>query len=182
MANLTTTISKIQSMCSWIDCKELCKSIKPHNNDVPVTLLQILDNNGAEDALLALRCWDYREWCLPIANIVEPCLHLSKCESIRNMSNTIRSWHCGGVTNGILDIECSKAWDTVRHVDNAMERDAASSAAWATEVTKCAAWDSAWDAISAELAAERATGSGTVLWWRGMWLRNETLIRDFCNK
>jgi len=41
-----------------------------------ITLLDILDSNGVEDAFWALRCWGYKDYCLLLADVAESVLHI----------------------------------------------------------------------------------------------------------
>jgi hypothetical protein len=133
MPNLTTTLEEIRkhNPCEsgW---KKLCKTLGTSNPNEQVTLLQILDSNCVEDAFWSLRCWDYREWCLLIADVIEPALQYSESEAVREMSNTIRKWHKGALSNDNLSAARAAARSAARSA-------ASDAAAWA------AAWDAAWE-------------------------------------
>lgn len=117
----------------------------------PITLLQLLDSNGIHDALWALRCWNYRDHCLLLADIIEPSGKHSDCDAVRNMATTIRRWHAGNITDADLARAAAARGE--------------SAAAWAS------AWAAAADAADAERAARAANSE---------WSRIEQLMRDFC--
>lgn len=162
MTNLKTTIGVIKSHSpcepGW---KKLCKSLGTTRPETEVTLSQIFKSNGVQDAYWALnKCWDYRDWCLLIADVIDiPKVRNHSCSAVREMPDAIRGWHAGTVTDEQL---AEAAWEA---------EWAAARAAWAER----AAWEAAWEAARAaraEWSAEAEAAS---------WERNEKLMREFCN-
>lgn len=152
MPNLKTTLGVIKSHSScesgW---KNLCKTLGTIEPETEVTLLQILDSNGVQDAYWALgRCWGYRDRCLLIADVIDISeVRNHNCAAVRDMPDTIRRWYAGIIT------------------DDQLAAAAAASAAWVV----CAAAAAA----SAAWAAEAAWAARAAAWYR-----NEKLMREFC--
>jgi len=73
---MKTTYEKIKSFrpCSdgW---KKLLENTNPEMNmTAEIDLMDILRSNGIKDAVWALRCWDYMDWCLFICDVCESIL------------------------------------------------------------------------------------------------------------
>jgi len=46
-----------------------CENLGTHDADIEVSLIQILESNGIQDAVWALRCFDYTDYCLFLADV-----------------------------------------------------------------------------------------------------------------
>jgi len=95
---MKTTLREIRSFepCSsgW---KKLCQGLGTSDLDTEVTILQILEINGAEDAFWALRTQRYEDWCPVFEEIVKSCcytfaynsVHISAYISAYDIANDI---------------------------------------------------------------------------------------------
>ena len=80
---MKTTLRKIKSFDpqyfgSNDFMKKLCKNLGTTNLDTEVSILQILESNGVEDAFWALRTQDYKDYCLILADIAESVLDIAE--------------------------------------------------------------------------------------------------------
>jgi hypothetical protein len=64
--------------------------------------MQILESNGIKDAVWVLRCFDYKNQCLFLADLAESVLHIYEAENDnqapRLAINGIREYHAGKIT------------------------------------------------------------------------------------
>ena len=156
---LTTTLGEIKRYEPCTD--EWATLTRLYGTDpcTPVTLLQILDNNGAEFAYWALRCWPYRDYCILLADLIDSIAHLLP-EGV-NTAPVIRRWHAGEATDQELAAAARAAWDAT---------GAGMDAAWAAWDAASATASAAWDAASAAAREQ----------WK-QWDTNEELMRSFLN-
>ena len=140
--------------------------IKAYGRDTPITLLQILDINGFDDALWALRACDdaetfsrllacdYAEHVLPIFETQYP-----DDDRPRKAIAVSRRHAHGEATDAELSAAWA-AWHAAWYAAEADARDAARAAraaAWAAWHAAGAAWHAAWHAgAAAWYAAEAA--------------------------
>jgi len=95
---MKTTLGKIKSFNPCVPgWKKLCKSLGTTNLDTEVSILQILEINGVEDAFWALRTQEYEDYCIVIADIEESTLHIFEEEHPkdvrpRNLIQAIRNY------------------------------------------------------------------------------------------
>jgi hypothetical protein len=197
MANLKTTLGKIKSFdpCAY-GWKKLCKSLGTTDNKAEVTLLQILESNGVQDTYWALRCCDYRKYCLLLADGIKPVLHLSDCADVQNMSKTIRLWYYKKLTNRELAAARDATWATAKDAAKAAAKDAAWTAAFAAAkgtasdavfaAVRAAANDAAWTTANDAAWTTASNAMRTAAWITAFaaakdaaWERNEKLMRDF---
>ena len=140
---MKTTLNKIRD-CS--PCPEgwtkLLKSLhKTKADDEPVSIIQILDSNGLDDALWCLRAVSGRDreirhyavWC---ARQVE---HLMTDQRSKDALNVAERFADGNATQTELDAAWTAAWTAAGNASRAAVWDAA----------RAAAWDAAWDAARA---------------------------------
>ncbi len=124
--------------------------IKAYGRDTPITLLQILDINGLDDALWALRACDDAEVFsrLLACDYAEHVLHLFEAQ-------------CPGDDRPHKAIEVAR-----RHArGEAMEEALAAARAAAWDAAWAAAWDAAWAAAwDAACAAAGAAGAAERTW------------------
>jgi len=73
---------------------KLTKNLGTHDADTEVTLMQILRSNGIEDAIWALRCFDYIDYCLFLADIAESVLDIFE-KHTGYKDNSVRRCICG---------------------------------------------------------------------------------------
>lgn len=148
----TTTLNEIKrhNPCEsgWKKLTKNLGGIRKYGKDTPVTLLQILDSNGLNDALWALRaCNDERFARLLACDYAEHILHIfeSRYPDDKRPRRAIEvSRRCA---DGLAtEDELNAARDAAR---------AARDAAWAAEAAARAAW-AAWAAARAAEAAARA--------------------------
>lgn len=132
--------------------KNLGKS-KP--DDEPLDLMEILESNGIMDVTWALRCFEYRDYCLFLADIVESALpvfekELPDDERPGRLIQGIRDFHKGEITKEEL-----KDLGRAVYAANYVYTDAANYAyAAAYYATTNAAYISAY--IAAYIAADYA--------------------------
>lgn len=148
---MKTTLNKIRECdpCedSW---RKLLKSLgKTEADDEDLSILTILESNGLDDALWALRAvkgYD-REIRLLACDYAEHVLHIFEeaCHNDKRPRNAIevsKRYANGEATREELDAARSDAWD----------------AAWyaAADAASRAAWDAAWAALEADSRVARA--------------------------
>jgi hypothetical protein len=151
---ITTTLNKIRK---HLPCKEgweqlLANLAKTKADDEPLPLTTILDSNGLDDCLWALRTvpehdslWrKYAVWC---ARQVE---HLITDERSKLALDVAWRHSNGEATDEDLDAAGDAAWVAARDAAWVAARDAAGAAAAA------AAWVAAWVAAGAAAAAAAA--------------------------
>ena len=75
---MITTLNDIKSHLPCTSGWEtLLKSLgKTKPDDEPIDLMTILKSNGIKDAIWCLRCFDYLDYCLFLADIAESVLHI----------------------------------------------------------------------------------------------------------
>lgn len=78
----------------------------------PIT--DILDSNGLDDAVWCLRCFEYKDYCLFLADVAESVLHIyeenNASKAPRDAINAIRDYHAGKISKGDLDAAVSAAY------------------------------------------------------------------------
>ena len=170
-----TTLNKIRSHSPCEDgYKKLCKSlggIRKYGKDTPITIRQIVESNGLDDALWTLRTMPEHNnrWRLLAVRYARTVQHLmADPRSLAAMDVAER--HARGLAEDAeLTAASNAAWAAARAASNAAW--AASNAAWAAlddadaaRAVAGAAWDAAraaaaaaWDAADAAGAAARDT-------------------------
>ena len=164
---MNTTLNKIQAHDPCADgwAKLLAFLGKTEADDEELSLLTILESNGLDDALWALRAVEsydreIRLFACDCAERVMP-IYEKECPDdsrVRDCIETARRFAEGGATDGELraawDAAADAAWDAARAARAAAwaARDAARAAAWAA--ARAAAW-AARDAARAARAAAR---------------------------
>ena len=73
---MKTTYEKIKSFCPCSDgWKKLLENTNPEMDmEKEIELIDILKSNGIKDAVWALRCFDYLDYCLFLADVAESTL------------------------------------------------------------------------------------------------------------
>jgi hypothetical protein len=108
MQELKTTLGKIKSFDPCVDgWKKLIKTVGNSDEKTEVTLLQILDSNGPEDAYWALRCWNYKEYAPLLANVAESVVYIYSEQfpddnRVQKCIDTIRAYANGDCSRGLL--------------------------------------------------------------------------------
>ena len=164
--NLKTTYKKIRNCepCTegW---EKLLKNCNPeHDMEKQVSLLEILDSNGIKDAIWSLQCWEYRDYCLLLADIAESVLHIwtTKYPDDNRPAlaiQAIRDWHAGKIT----DQQLQAAYTAAAYTADAYAAYAA------------AAYAAADAAYAAADAADAAADAAKQLQWKKI----ENLMREF---
>ena len=123
--------NKVVCMLKGIEFGEYKKTHIRFNHSAPISLVDIANNNGIDDALWCLRCnpeWErdsrlFAVWC---ARQVQ---HLMKDErSIHSLD--VAEKHADG---NATDEELTAAWAAARAADTAAAMAAATAAAWAAD-------------------------------------------------
>src|SRR6056297_1815265 len=94
---------------SWSQCQ-----LSEEQLDTEVSILEILESNGVEDAFWALRTQEYRDYCLILADIAESVLHIweeryPNDNRPRLAVETIRKWYSGEATDQDLEVAAATA-------------------------------------------------------------------------
>ena len=176
MTELVTTLNKIETRRHCRDGWEklLVGLGKTEPDDDPLPLMKILELNGIEDAVWALQCFKYREYCLFLADVAESVLHIyeSKYNSKapRQAIQAIRDWHAGEIDDKALADAADSAYA------------AAHAAAYATHADAYAAADAAANAAdayayaAADAAAYAAADDAADAAWEKKWRDVEALF------
>ena len=148
---MKTTLKKIKehNPCSGGWQKLLSHLHKTKAADEPLSILTILDSNGVEDAIWALRAVDgydkeirlFAVWC---ARRVQ---HLMKDERSIKAIDVAEAYANGKATKEELAAALDAAWDAALDAESDAAWDAARAAAW--DATLDAESDAAWDAARA---------------------------------
>ena len=106
---MKTTLRKIKSfnpcLPGW---RTLCEGLGTTDPDTEVSILQILEINGVEDAFWALRTQKYKDYCLVLADIAESVLHIFEEEypddkRPRRTIQAIRDYKAGKISKKELE-------------------------------------------------------------------------------
>ena len=158
----TTTLRKIASFdpCSegW---EQLTTALGTTAPDAEVSLAFILNSNGINDAIWALRCFDYKDYCLFTEDVAESVAHLNPDPRVSAAIAAVRAWHKGQIS----EEELRDAADAARAAadDAYTAADAADAAAYAAadaaDAAAYAAADAAYAAHAACYAAHAAAAA-----------------------
>lgn len=104
---LTTTLDRIEShnpcRSGW---ELLLKNSVHYTGCQPMSLIHILESNGIRDAIWALRCFDYKDYCLFLADVAESVLgfYEKKDDSKAPVLaiEGIRKYHAGDISKAEL--------------------------------------------------------------------------------
>ena len=160
-----------------MDIDEQFSLLTEEEKDKEVDLIEILESNGIKDAVWVLRCFDYRFYCLFLADVAESVLPIFEAkypEDDRPMKaiQAIRDFHAGKISAEELAAEAAAARAAVRDAATGDAAWAAAlAAAWAA-AAEDAAWDAAWAAAwDAAWAAEDAA-------WGAAWAAARAAAED----
>lgn len=135
---MKTTYAKIKSFDPCTKGWEiLLKNTNPKMDmEKEINLMDILRSNGIRDAVWALRCFDYMDWCLFACEVAESVLPIfekkyPKDDRPRKALQAIRDYKAGKITKQDL----SAAYDAA-YAASAAAYDAAASAAYAARQKK----------------------------------------------
>jgi len=113
---LTTTLNEIKdySPCAEGWTKLLRSLDKTKADDDPLDIIYILESNGIEDAIWCLRCFNYKDYCLFLADVAESVLPLSEAkhpgdQRPRETIEIIRAYKRGEVTKEELIVAADAA-------------------------------------------------------------------------
>jgi len=126
MSALKTTFAKIKShrpcVSGW---EKLLANCNPERDmQKEISLMQIYESNGIANAIWALRCWDFRDYCLFAAEALERALPLyedrfSAEPACREVIDAIRMY-----SNGQLDLQSAeKIFASTNQVLHEMENN-----------------------------------------------------------
>jgi len=144
---MKTTLNEIKKHNPCADgWPKLLKSLnKTKSDDKELDLMDILKSNGIKDAVWALRCFDYLDYCLFLADVAESVLHIyerkNKSKAPRSAIEAIREYRLGKIGKVQLKKAAYTAADAA-YAATADAADAAYAAAYA------AAYDAAADATA----------------------------------
>lgn len=119
-----------------------------------INLTDILKSNGIKDAVWALRCWDYMDWCLFICEVAESVLPIFEeqhpnDDRPRKALQAIRDYKDGKLTKQKMkDIFAVNAVNVATAIATA-NTDRKATAAGVEEANACAAAFAACDAVFA---------------------------------
>ncbi len=126
-----------------------CNPIPDGNKPVDI-VKDFLPDHGIKDAIWCLHCFDYKEYCLFLADLAESTLSIYQekypnDKRVEDCINAIRSYHAGDVDLDFLK-EVRKA---------AADAAAAAAAAYAAAAATAAAYAYAADAADADAARNK---------------------------
>jgi len=92
---------QIKGSGEWWDL--LTSKLGTENLDTDVSILEILESNGIQDAVWALRTQKYKDYCLFLADVAESVLHIFEREypeddRPRKCVEGVRLFHAGKIT------------------------------------------------------------------------------------
>ena len=135
---------------------------KTKADDEPLSFKSILDSNGLDDAIWALRSIDAPEARLFAVRCVRQIQHLISDERSLNALDVSEMYAVGNATSEELSAAWDAAWDAAQAEAQGAAHDAALDASWDTALD--AARDSALDAARSEARyAARAAAWATAL-------------------
>src|SRR6056297_2798687 len=136
---------------SWKECQ-----LSEEQLDTEVSILEILESNGVEDAFWALQTQEYRDYCLILADVAESVLHIweeryPNDNQPRLAVSTIRKWYSGEATDKEL-----------RNAASAVAGAAAGASAYAANAAADAAYAYAAGNAANDVAADAANAAADV--------------------
>jgi hypothetical protein len=160
-----------------------------------ISLKEILDICGIQDAVWCLQAFPYRDYCLFLADVAELSLPIFEDRypndtRVRDCIDAIRKWHANEIDNVALNA----ARDAARAAACAAARAAASDAAWdaANAAVNAVAWrwsaehstafDAAFDAANAAARAVASAVASAVAWaaaWDAAWERIKEIFEKY---
>ena len=148
---MNTTLNKIKehSPCSDGWKKLLANLGKSKADDETLSLMSILKSNGIEDAIWALKCFDYLDYCLFLADIAESVLHIyekkNESKAPREAIQAIRDYKAGKISRVELT-DAANAANTAAYTVNTDAAYSAYSSAYAAAYAAYASANAAADA------------------------------------
>jgi len=187
---MKTTLGKIRE---YNPCKsgwwKLLHSLNmtPGNYDKgkEVTILEILESNGVEDAFWCLRTQEYKDYCIILADVAESVLHIFEKDNPgdkrpRKAIEGVRAYHRGEITKKDLEVLAADAADAAAATayDDAYAAAYATAYAAADDAADAAAYADADDAAyaAADAAADAATAAYAAA---AQWKKNEEILRRY---
>jgi len=175
---MITTLREIKSFNPCVSgWKKLCRTLRTTNLDTEVSILQILESNGVQDAFWALKTQDYKDYCLILADIAESVLHIfeSKCHGdgrVKKGIQAIRDYKEGRISKE--ELKTHTATVSRAASDATTISAAATAAAYTTADTiDIAAYTAAANAVNTAAAAAAYAAEGR----RNQWDINEEILR-----
>jgi hypothetical protein len=169
---MKTTYEEIKSFnpCSdgW---RKLLENTNPELDMAKeIDIMDIFKSNGIKDAIWALRCWDYLDWCLFICEVAESVLPIfekkyPKDERPRKALQAIRDYKTGTISRQDL-----------RAAAHACTACAACTAAYAAYAACTAACTAAYAACTADYAADAAAYAADAAARQKQWDKTEEIF------
>ena len=164
----------------------------------PIPLILIVESNGLDDALWALRCVHdcdrdariFAVWCArQVQHLMTDARSTAALDVVEAFANGEASKHeLAAARDAALDAARAAALDAARAAAwaaaRAAARDAARDAAWdaAWDAARAAAWDAARDAAwAAAWAARDAAWDAWDVAWDAAWDAQKRMFIDMCN-
>jgi hypothetical protein len=117
-----------------------------------ISLKEVLDICGIQDAVWCLQAFPYRDCCLFLADVAEMVLpifekHVPGDTRVRDCIDAIRKWHSNEIDDVAMGVARDAAWDAVGAAASDAARDAARATAFGCDVASATVWDAVWDAV-----------------------------------
>lgn len=107
-----------------VTIEEIYGSLFDFEKTRSISILEILNSNGAEDAFWALRTQKYKDYCLILADVAESVLHIFEDEypedkRPRDVINAMRKYNAGSISHITLKCIVIAAIDVFIDIDPA---------------------------------------------------------------
>ena len=149
---METTLKKINKYCpctsGWTTLLENLGKSKA--DDEPLELMTILKSNGIKDAVWALRCFDYLDYCLFLADVAESVLPIFEAKYTNDLRPRLAIQAVRDYKSGLISIDDLKDYAADAHA--AYTDAAADAAAYAAYAAAAADAYSAYAVAAADAA------------------------------
>ena len=104
---MKTTLRELKKIFNLTEWDKLKSNLGNNDLDTQVTILQVLESNGIQDAVKALKTQKYEDYCLFSAEVAESVLHIFEDDYTddnrpRKCIEGIRLYHAGKITKDEL--------------------------------------------------------------------------------
>ena len=180
---MKTTLRELKEVIS--NYNKLTQNLGTDDLDTEVSILQVLNSNGIQDAVRALKTQKYKDYCLFNADVAESVLHIFEKKHPgdkrpRKCIEGIRLWHAGEISDDELD-ELKKGATTsyTTHINYTSALDSAAEAARAAASAAYSA--AAYSVVSAAISASVIYTSETIMRDK-KWKEIEMILRKYMDK
>ncbi len=154
--SMKTTLSRIKN---FNPCMDGWKLLNKNHKKEEISLMEILESNGIENAIWALRCFDYKDYCLFLADVAESVLHIFEKENpgdtiVRECIQGIRDYKAGNITKGELKAHADAAYNSAYYSSSSAASAASDAASAYYYSSSCSAYY--YSSSSAAAAADAA--------------------------